>query len=174
MNNAIIVCGSPGAGKSTYGRRLARQLNAAFIDIDTATERLVKLALSLSGNNPDDRDSPFFKKSFRQPIYDQMFDLAKENLIHMDVVMAGPFTKEVRNPDWPATLEKILKSRVEIHYVVCNPETRKKRMLFRANPRDTGKFTDWEKTNAYYGSEAPPVFEHVLIDNSTELGENFL
>ena len=80
MNKAIIVCGIPGAGKSTYGKRLAKELKAVFLDIDSATERLVRLSLFLSDHNPDDRDGAFFKNNYRQPIYDQLFDIACENI----------------------------------------------------------------------------------------------
>lgn len=169
MGKAIIVCGSPGAGKSTYGKTLAKRLQAAFIDIDTATERLVRLALSLSDHDPDDRDSAFYKNNFRQPVYDQLFDIARENLTQIDVVIVGPFTKELRDPQWLKKLESLLTSLVEIHYVYCNPDVRKKRMLQRKNPRDEGKFEDWNSLNAYYGDEKPPVFKHTWVDNSKEL-----
>jgi predicted kinase len=172
MNEIIIVCGSPGAGKSTYARQLAKKMNAALIDIDTATERLVKLALSLSGHNSDDRDSPYFKAHFRAPIYEQMFDIAKENAVHTNVVLAGPFTKEMRDVSWPAALEKRVNAPVEIHYLFCDPDIRKERMRRRANPRDNGKFEAWKQVNAYYGAEAPPVFKHTFIDNSIDRKED--
>lgn len=169
MNTAIIVCGSPGAGKSTYGKRLSKKIKAAFIDIDTATERMVRLSLSLCGNDPDDRDSAFFKINFRQPIYDQLFDIARENLSQVNVVIVGPFTKEIRDIEWPRQLEIILDGPVEIHYVYCSLEIRKKRMLQRANPRDATKLENWTNFNSYYGDEKPPVFEHIIVDNSKDL-----
>jgi len=169
MNKAIVVCGSPGAGKSTYGKRLAKELKAVFLDIDSATERLVRLSLSLSDHDLDDRDSGFFKNNYRQPIYNQLFDIACENIPHIDVVIAGPFTKEIRDIEWPETLERILGCPVEIHYVYCHPEIRKKRMVKRANPRDAAKLKNWKGFNTYYGNEAPPVFEHIIVDNSKDL-----
>lgn len=172
MNTIAIVCGSPGAGKSTFGKKLARKLDAAFIDIDTATEKLVKLALILSGHHPDDRDSPYFKEHFRQPIYEQMFDVAKENLDHTNVVLSGPFTKELRDPEWPTFLEKKLNAYIEIYYVACKLEIRKKRMIQRANPRDKAKLEAWEQANDYYGDESAPVFKHTFVNNSKDLGES--
>ncbi len=168
MGKAYIVCGSPGAGKSTYGRHLAGALKAAFIDIDTATERLVKLSLSQSGHDPDDRDSTYFKTTFREPVYEQLFDIAKENLHHMDVVIAGPFTREIRNPKWPSLLEKKLGSSVEVHYILCRPEIRKQRITARNNPRDKAKLDHWNAVNDYYGDEEIPPFSHVLVDNSAQ------
>lgn len=164
--NLIIVCGSPGAGKSTYGKTLATRLNAVFLDIDSATERLVRLSLHLSDHDPDDRDSAFFKENYRQPIYDQLFDIARDNIAQLDVVIAGPFTKEIRDGEWPKTLERLFGCHVEIHYVYCSPEIRKKRMMMRADPRDAAKFKNWHEFNAYYGNEDPPVFDHIRVDNS--------
>ena len=89
---AYIVCGAPGAGKTTYGKKLAAEKKAAFLDIDTATERLVRLALEKSGHDPDDRDSTHFKRHYRHPIYEQLFDTARDNLPFTNVVITGPFS----------------------------------------------------------------------------------
>ena len=66
MNTIYIVCGSPGSGKSTYGRKLAQKQAAAFLDIDTSTETLVKVALKELGKDAFDRDSEYFKS--KRPI----------------------------------------------------------------------------------------------------------
>ena len=116
-----IVCGCPGAGKSFYGKKLAERLRAAFLDIDISTERLVRLALEIAGHDPADRDTSFFKEYFREPIYEQLFDIARDNLRHVNVVIAAPFTKELKNQDWCERLTERLGCPVEIHYVSCEP-----------------------------------------------------
>ena len=166
MNTAIIVCGSPGAGKSTWAGRLAAERHATLLDIDTVTERLVKLALAGTGHSPDDRDSDYFKQTFRIPIYDTLFDIARENLPFRDVIIVGPFTREIRDRDWPATLQQLLGYPVEVHFVRCDPELRRQRLQRRANVRDLAKLADWEKHVDYYGDEPPPVFDHVLVDGA--------
>lgn len=166
MGKVFIVCGSPGSGKSTHGKELAVQCGAALMDIDTASERIVRLALSVSGHDPDDRDSDYFKKTFRLPIYDTLFDLARENREWIHVVMVGPFTREIRDPQWPARLHDILKGPVEIHYTFCDPAIRRKRLAARANPRDTAKLRNWDHYIRYYGDERPPSFPHVFVDTS--------
>jgi predicted kinase len=163
MHTAYIVCGSPGAGKSTYGKQLAATRGAALLDIDTATERLARLALLEAGHDPDDRDSDYFKRTFREPIYTTLFDIARDNLPFTDVVIVGPFTREQRDPDWLAKLARILASPVQIHYVACPPEARRKRLAKRGDARDRSKLDDWEQYLRYY-DESPPVCEHVLID----------
>ena len=171
MTRAYIVCGSPGAGKSFYGINLAERLGAAFLDIDVSTERLVKLALELAGHDPADRDSSFFKEHFREPIYEQLFDIACDNLRHINVVIAGPFTMEIKNPDWCERLSVRLGCPVEIHYVSCAPEIRRERMRKRGNPRDEAKLRDWKEYMCYY-DELPPRCPHVLVENSKEQRNN--
>ena len=166
MNTAFIVCGTPGAGKSTHGARLAAERHAALLDIDTVTERLVRLALEQSGRSPDDRDSDHFKQTFRAPIYDTLFDVARENLPFQDVVIVGPFTREIRDPDWPARLHASLGAHIEVHYVRCDPGIRRQRLTQRGDARDRAKLADWDNYIRYYGDEDPPVFRHVLVEDS--------
>ena len=167
-HQAYIVCGSPGAGKTFYGKRLAERLNATFLDIDVSTERLVKLALDLAGHDPDDRDSSYFKEHFREPIYEQLFDIARDNLRHINVVIEGPFTKELKNPEWCERLTERLGCPVEIHYVSCVQEIRKERIRKRGNPRDEAKLRDWDEYVRYY-DDAPPSCSHVLVDNFKDI-----
>ena len=160
---AIIVCGSPGAGKTTYGKKLAAEIGAVFLDIDTATERLVRLSLRESGKDPDDRDSPNFKQIYREPIYEQLFDIARDNLPFNRVVIAGPFTREIRDAQWPRRLSRRLGAPVEVHYVFCPPEVRRDRLLERANARDGAKLDDWDGYVQYYGEEEPPCCKHLFV-----------
>ena len=166
MYTSYIVCGTPGSGKSTYARQLAAAKSAALLDIDTVTERLVRISLVQSGHSQDDRDSEFFKQTFRAPIYETLFDIASENLSFQDVVIAGPFTKETEDPGWPSKLNQLLGSLIEVHYVQCAPEIRRRRLARRGNARDVAKLNDWENYIKYYGDESPPVFDHVLVDGS--------
>lgn len=168
MTQAYIVCGSPGVGKTVYGQKLAEQKGAAFLDIDVSTERLVRLALEMAGHDPADRDSPFFKAHFRAPIYEQLFDIARTNLRHMNVVIAGPFTEELKDPEWNEKLAVRLGSPVEIQYVYCAPEIRRKRLLERGNPRDESKLRNWDAFLSYY-DEAPPRCPHIFVENFNEL-----
>jgi predicted kinase len=169
MNQAYLVCGSPGAGKTTYGKKLAKEKQAVFLDIDVATERLVRLALSLAGQNPEDRDSPYFKQHFRDPVYEQLFDIARDNLPLSNVVIAGPFTQEMKDPKWPEKLAARLGAPVNVHYVFCPPHIRQERMIKRADSRDEGKLRDWKNHLRYYENEPPPACVYFPVDNSADL-----
>ncbi len=167
MNSLHIVVGPPGSGKTTYGKKLAKDLNAAFLDIDTVTEKLVQSAQSYAGKDPNDRDSPEFKEAFRMPIYDTLFAIAKENLPSTDVVLTGPFTAESRDASWLDKLKSDFQTNVQIHHVYCSVEERLQRMKERNNPRDLPKLADWESYIQYYGEEKRPPFPHVYIDTSS-------
>jgi predicted kinase len=166
MQTAFVVCGRPGAGKTIYAQKLAEQRTAALLDIDTVTDRLVRLALAESGRNEDDRDSAHFKQRFRRPIYDTLFDIARENLGRLDVVIVGPFTREIGDSSWPIRLRASLGSPVEIHYVYCRPEIRRERLAHRGKPRDAVKLADWNNHLSNHEDEKPPECPHLFIDTS--------
>lgn len=164
MSKAIIVCGTPGSGKTTHARQLAATSGATLLDIDTVSERLVKVGLAAAGHSPDDRDSEYFKQTYREPIYQALFDIARDNLASHDVVITGPFTKEIQDTHWPAKLSVELGCKIEVHYVRCPPDIRRHRLRVRGNDRDREKLQDWDRYISYYGDEQPPVFDHVLVD----------
>ena len=166
MNKIIIIAGSPASGKTTYGKIIAEKRKAFFLDIDTVTETLIRTALKESGKNENDRDSSYFKKTYREPIYDTLFKIAAENVLWTDVVIAGPFTKELRISDWPEILQEKLHSNVEIHYVYCSPSVRLERIRQRGEFRDIQKLKEWETINSYYGEEDRPVFQHTFVDTT--------
>lgn len=165
MNPCHIVTGPAGAGKSVYARRLASDLGGCLIDSDVATERLVRAGLSLAGLNPNDRDSAAYKSAYRDAVYEAMYDLACANLCHVPVVLAGPFTREGGESDWPESLRKRLGVSPQLHFVWCPPELRRQRIAARGEDRDIPKLRDW-KAYAESCREQRPVWEHRFV--STE------
>ncbi|MBX7144336.1 MAG: ATP-binding protein [Oligoflexia bacterium] len=166
MGRAFVICGSPGAGKSVYGAKLAAQHRAILLDIDTCTEGLIQVSLVNLGHDPADRDSAYFKDTFREPIYQTLFSIAKENLAWVDTVIVGPFTREIRDAEWPTKLRQILAAEVEIHYICCSQLERRRRLELRGDSRDIPKLRDWDKHVRYLGDEQPPKFPHVFVDTS--------
>lgn len=158
-----IVTGPAGAGKSVYACKLAGELGACLIDSDVATERLVRAGLSLAGLDPDDRDSPAYKQAYRDAVYEAMYDLAVANLPHVPVVLAGPFTREGGEADWPERLTARLGTRPVLHFIWCPPELRRERMLVRGEERDRPKLRDWKSYEAQCREERP-VWEHRFVE----------
>ena len=176
-NICHIVCGPPASGKTTISKILSNHLNANMIlDSDIVSTRLIEAGLKLNGMDPNDRDSVQYKATYRNPVYETMYDLvldqfqldASNNL--RNVVLCGPFTSECRDPTWPTKLKKRLggNCRIEIHYVSCQDATRKERMVLRNEVRDTSKIKNdkaWERHVAT-ASKKRPSFPHHYKDNS--------
>lgn len=165
--SATVVCGNAGSGKSTLARRMAAEQRAVLVDIDTCTERLVQQALLAHGLDPADRDSPRYKQLLRDPVYEQMFDIASENLAHVPCILVGPFTSERRDPAWPERLRQRLQAPVRIVIVHCDPAERRRRIEQRGNPRDVGKLSDWSDYAALGVDRETPPFEHVWVDTTS-------
>ncbi|MGJ8695098.1 MAG: AAA family ATPase [Verrucomicrobiaceae bacterium] len=162
MNRLKVICGAAGVGKSTYGRRVASELRACFLDSDTVTEEVVCAGMKAAGWDPKDRDSPEYVQAFRDAVYECLYRVAEENLPHLPVVMVGPFTREIANPNWKKGLSERFGCEVEVYFVTCPEEVRKERIRVRANPRDAWKLEHWadymEKC-----SLTPPVFPHEIV-----------
>ncbi|MGC6564424.1 MAG: AAA family ATPase [Akkermansiaceae bacterium] len=162
MPDLTVICGPAGAGKSTYGRELAARQKACFLDSDTVTEPVVRAGMALGGEDPKDRDSSAYRKAFRLPVYQCLYDVARENLPHVDVVMVGPFTTEIRDPGWLDNLHREFRCEVEVVFVTCDEEVRLERIRERANPRDHLKLKNWEAYLA--GTDLrPPAFKHRTV-----------
>lgn len=150
-----LVFGPPAAGKTTYARQLASRIGAVLLDSDEVAERLVRAGLILAGMNPDDRDSPAYKSAFRDSVYETLFDLAQSHCSRLPVVIAGPFTREGGDAEWPSRLEERFGVMPEFHYVWCEPAERKARLLARGAARDLPKLVDWDGYVATCRETAP-------------------
>lgn len=166
---ATVICGNAGVGKSTLGAQLAKELGAALVDIDTCTERLARLVMTTAGLSADDRDSDDYKRLLREPVYETMFDIARENLAHVHCVLVAPFTRERRRATWPTELATRLDARIEIVFARCSDEERRRRIEARANPRDAGKLASWDDY-VCVGEDPPSLpFEHRVVDTTLRL-----
>jgi len=171
VHSIHLVSGPPAAGKTTYARELADRLGAVLLDSDEVTERLIRAGLILAGLNPNDRDSPAYKAAFREAVYETLFDLARSLCTRLPVVIAGPFTREGGDEMWPARLAARLGVMPEFHYVWCQPDERKARLLARGATRDLPKLADWEDYVATC-RETAPVYTHRWIDTSADPGKS--
>jgi shikimate kinase len=64
MSQLWVICGPAGAGKSTYGRKLAVEKGACFLDSDIVTEPAVRAGMVFVGLDFDDRDFLEYKVVF--------------------------------------------------------------------------------------------------------------
>ena len=158
-----IVTGAAGVGKSTYGASLASKFSAALLDSVTLSEAVVRAGMKAAGLDPTDRDSPEYKTIFREAVYECLFQTAAENLLHVSVVIVGPFTRELQDANWPQRLAKRLGVEPTIWFLTCADEVRRERIAARGNPRDQTKLEAWEQYIAE-GSTDPPAFDVSQIE----------
>jgi len=136
-----VVCGLPASGKTTYSKLLAEKLGAAFFDSDTATDLIIQAAHRVADIDPHDRDSPLYKATYREPVYETLFALADDNLSHTDVIIAGPFTAELLDKDqWEESLaRRFPDSKIHLHHLDIDEPERMARMKNRGELRDKAK-----------------------------------
>jgi len=136
-----IVCGLPASGKTTFAKKLANNLSAAFFDSDTATDLIIQAAHQAAGIDPHDRDSTTYKATYREPVYNTLFALAEDNLAHTAVVIAGPFTSELRDQSsWLLNLkQRFPEVTIQIHPIIIDEAIRMERMRQRGALRDQSK-----------------------------------
>ena len=141
MTTLHIVCGLPASGKTTFARKLAQRTHAAFFDSDTATDLMIQAAHRAAGIDPHDRDSATYKQTYRLPVYETLFALALDNLEHTDVIIAGPFTAELKNKEvWQNELEQRFPNQsIQLHHIEIPEPERLERMKSRGALRDRAK-----------------------------------
>ena len=86
MPRLIFFTGHAGTGKTTLSKRAVPRLHArtgenfAFLDKDTVYGGYSARMMQLLTGDPDDRDSPTFLQNLREPEYEGLLAVTRENL----------------------------------------------------------------------------------------------
>ena len=175
---AIVVCGVPGSGKTTFAHGLARRLHWALLDLDTLTNPLFQYA---GGEFLVDVPSPGLnvRASINDIRYTCLFDTAQENLaLGINVILVAPFTSERVFPEAWARLTEYLAipgHRVHLAWLDTPPAEVVKRMQLRGAARDIKKL---KESHRFLTPDvtAPPRVAHTRVDGlqtPTEQIEHF-
>lgn len=164
MQALAVVCGNAGTGKSTWAKLVAQRWRAALLDLDTVSERLVAAAQRELGRSEDDRDSPDYKRVFREAVHETLFAITRE--CAGPVVIVAPFTRERSRPDFLEWLAHQCARSPQVHYFVCDEQVREARLRARRNPRDAAKFRDYAAYRAIAPHESPPSYPHLWFDTT--------
>ena len=175
---AIVVCGVPGSGKTTFAHGLARRLRWALLDLDTLTNPLFQYA---GGEFLVDVPSPGLnvRASINDIRYTCLFDTAQENLaLGINVILVAPFTSERVFPEAWARLTEYLAipgHRVHLAWLDTPPAEVVKRMQLRGAARDIKKL---KESHRFLTPDvtAPPRVAHTRVDGlqtTTEQIEHF-
>ena len=149
----ILFAGHAGTGKTTLAKRAMPLISARtgqdfyFLDKDTAYGRFSAHVMELTTGNADDRDSPYYLENLRDLEYAGLIDIVRENLeLNVNVVLVGPFSREIRSGLMfdPAGLGMPPNIHTRLAWIDLAPEEARRRMVLRADPRDTWKLTHWD------------------------------
>jgi predicted kinase len=152
MRKLVFFLGPAGAGKTSLAKELARKRRAVFLDMDTLLRPAAESIMTLAGLDPDDRDSPAYKKLCRDLGYRITMDAALENLeLGTDVFAVGPFTRETEDPGWVerelerigATLNDTDVKALYVH--LPDEEHYRTRLKERSSALDVWKLEHWEQ-----------------------------
>ena len=185
MRKLVFFLGGAGAGKTTVAKALARRSHAVLLDMDTLLRPAAESIMTLTGLDPNDRDSPVYKTRCRDLGYRITMDAALENIdLGTHVFVIGPFTRETDNPTWlEDELSKIGASLLDVDVKVIfvslsHDSLYRERIRQRGSVLDAWKLDNWTEFSRSLVKRKVvwplPETSILYFDNSGELDENRL
>lgn len=149
----LLIAGGPGAGKTTLGRELARLVpSSILLDKDVLGAPWVDAMLGRLNNGQIDRDSSVYWDIVRPLEYSALLGTALDNLaLGKTPITVAPFGAELRDTEWVRRLSQsvaALNGRTRTIWVETDPETARRRMASRSDPRDDWKLAHWQEFSA--------------------------
>ncbi|SIT79231.1 Predicted kinase [Burkholderia sp. b13] len=172
MTRLLFFCGHAGAGKTTLAKQLVPALLDAtreplcLLDKDTLYGRYSAVAMQALTHDPNDRDSPVYLQTLRDPEYQGLLDTARENVsLGISAVVVGPLSREVRDRrifdrDWlrvPAHVD------VRWVWVSVSEHIARERIVRRSNANDAYKLAHWEIYRQRRFEPNPADYPQLLI-----------
>lgn len=162
----VLVAGGAGTGKTHLSQALVRRVpNAILLDKDRILGAWVDLVLRAAGEAVD-RDSRYYWQDVRPQEYQTLERVAYDHLeLGKVVVIDAPLRPELSDPRWVARLRRECDSRgvgFLAVWVIVSPETARRRMTARAEPRDHWKLANWEEFLRRQPYDAPTGASLVL------------
>lgn len=159
---ALFILGHAGTGKSFLTAHFIKRQQAqgrawCVLDKDTVGESWSGPLLEALGQDPNDRDSPFFKAHVRDLQYQSTLRIARDQLeMGLNTVLPGPWNKELASTALFSTqaLGFPAFTRLALVWLDLPEAVRKQRIIRRADPRDQWKLAHWD---TYFGAlQRPP------------------
>ncbi|RCS56474.1 AAA family ATPase [Parvibium lacunae] len=176
MATLIFFCGHAGTGKTTIARRMTRDLIAqlgqsfCFLDKDTLYGNYSSAVMGALTGNPNDRDSPTYLNTLRDPEYQALLDTARENLqLGIHVIVVGPLSREIKQQQLfdPTWLRLPAGCNSTVVWVEIDEETAKQRIIARADKRDEYKLAHWEDYRQRRFSPARADYPKMIFFDNT-------
>lgn len=149
---ALFILGHAGTGKSALTtlfiqQQLQQQHTWCVLDKDTVGEYWTGPFLEACGQNPNDRDSPFFKEKIRDLQYKSTLLIGQEQLqLGLNVVFPGPWSRELASGALFSAQALNLPENTRLCHVWLDlpHPVRKARIIHRGDPRDQWKLEHWD------------------------------
>lgn len=153
MSNAtaLFVLGHAATGKSFLTSQFVRQQQEqgrawCVLDKDVVSECWSGPLLQALDQDPDDRDSPFFKANVRDLEYLSTLRIGKDQLeLGLNVVFPGPWSRELASLALLSAPSLGLPAQTRLRHVWLDLPlpVRRERIARRADPRDKWKLDNW-------------------------------
>lgn len=165
---AVVVAGSPCAGKTTLVAAIAAELGAAIVDKDTLEWPLANAAMAAAGLDPFAHESELYKSVLKHAVYETMERVAEQNTrCRLPVVLVAPFSSHVKDPEWYSRLQARLGvHRLLVIWATARPDVLLARKAKRAAGRDLidGPGGDPTLFAVSEAARSPPVAPHFFLD----------
>ncbi|VVD99314.1 ATPase [Pandoraea eparura] len=176
MTRLVFFCGHAGAGKTTLAKRLIGPLIArsgeafCLLDKDTLYGAYSASVMGALTGNPNDRDSPVYLQTLRDPEYAGLLDTARENLrLGVNVLVVGPFSRELRegrlfDRAWLGVDDDV---GIHVVWVELDEANAKARIVSRGNPNDAYKLAHWDDYRLRRFSPSVEAFPQLVRYDNT-------
>lgn len=143
----VIITGCAGAGKTTLGKKISKELNYTYIDKDTVVNSFTDFILELKENSNSSRESDLYCNVLRPIEYKTVFKLCKENLeLNNSVILSIPFISQITNySKWLDIKNEFNFNNEKFVWINHNEGNEYARLLKRNSKRDIYKLKNWEE-----------------------------
>ena len=150
---ALFILGHAGTGKSWLTHRFVTRQHAVgrswcVLDKDVVSEVWTGPLLAARGQDPNDRDSPFFKEVARDLGYQSTLRVGRDQIEHgTNVVFPGPWSRELATGALfvPEALGLPAHTRLRHVWLDLPLGIRKQRIIDRGDVRDQWKLAHWDE-----------------------------
>ncbi len=148
-----VVCGVPGAGKSTVAQAAADQLDATTLRTDIVRKELF--------------ENPSYAAVETDAVYAEVLSRAESRLPDESVVLDGTFRTRARREQAAAVAERV-GAQFRLVTVECDRQTVRERIARRENDPSDADVVISEQIREEF---EPPARDHVAVDNSGSLAD---
>jgi predicted kinase len=170
----VIITGCAGSGKTSLGKKIARETGWTYIDKDTVTRDFTDFILVDKGKSKSDRESDVYCNEIRPVEYQITFKVCDENLrLGNSVILTIPFIAQIQDygkwqemvQEYGLDLDDVVVKFVWINHDEGSEYTR---VTKRNADRDGYKLQHWEEyTRGLEGITPAKEYDAYLYDNDS-------